>query len=154
MTSSKIVTGFVSMWPREVCDLRAKDENRLFIRFYEPLKKPGVYVLYRDEHPYYIGRAKLLSKRIFAHANKTTDRYYNFWNMFSVFVVADAKYIADVERILIAAMPTANSSTPRMTKIGLPNYIVRQVREIRKHQANPVTKKELVALLKAAAASA
>ena len=30
-----------------------------------------------------------------------------------MFVVKDKKYLADVERILIAAMPTANSARPR-----------------------------------------
>src|ERR1039458_1248276 len=74
------------------------------------------------------GKAELLWKRLDAHANQSTDRYYNFWNFFSAFVVRDKKYLAEVESILIAAMPTANSSIPRMTRIKMPKGITLQIR--------------------------
>ena len=100
MRRSDIVEEFISMWPREVCDIKEPDKKKLFVREFPALQKPGVYVLYRDETPYYIGRAGVLRHRIWAHANQNTDRYYNFWNFFSVFIVSHRKYLAEVERIL------------------------------------------------------
>ncbi|MGB8887322.1 MAG: GIY-YIG nuclease family protein [Candidatus Korobacteraceae bacterium] len=148
MAKGTMIEGFISMWPREVCDVRQAGEKRLFIRCFQELQKPGVYVLYREDQPYYIGRAEVLWHRLHAHANQTRDRYYNFWNLFSAFVVRDRKYLAEVESILIAAMPTANSSIPRMTKIRMPNGMTSQIRGLRKHQADPPMRREFAALLK------
>lgn len=162
-----IVMRYASMWPREVCDIRVRPEKytrgksrrkkseaggreRLFIRVFPELRKPGVYILYRDEHPYYIGKAEQrLGRRIFDHANKLTDRYYNFWNFFSAFVVSEKKYIKEVEKILIAAMPTANSAMPRMKRLKPPPDIARQIRQIRKHRANPLTHRDMQKILRA-----
>jgi hypothetical protein len=83
-----------------------------------------------------------------AHANQTTDRYYNFWNLFSAFVVKDKKYLDEVETILIAAMPTANSATPKLPKIAMPDTVTSQIRRLRRHQADPPTLKEFAALMK------
>lgn len=69
-----IVIEYARMWPREVFDII--EERKLTIK--EILNKRGVYVLYRDEHPYYIGKAKSsLFKRLHDHANKSTDKYFN-----------------------------------------------------------------------------
>src|ERR1019366_8435992 len=54
------------------------------------------------------GKAELLWKRLHAHANQSTDRYYNFWNFFSAFVVRDKKYLAEVESILRSEMGRRN----------------------------------------------
>lgn len=139
MRKHRVVARNASMWPREVCDLRDEDTKQLFIRHFQ---EPGVYVLYRDEVPYYIGKASRLGPRIWAHANHPVDRYYNFWNMFSAFVVNDRKYLDDVEGILIAAMPTANSARPRIARVPLPKHIVQQLRRIRQHEANPITRRD------------
>jgi hypothetical protein len=145
----KILFQYASMWPREVCDLHDKDKRRLFIRDSPDLRQPGVYVLYRDDHPYYIGKALRLGKRIWEHANHPFDRRYNFWNMFSAFVVSDKKYLNDVEGILIAAIPTGNNSTPRIPKVRLPSYVVQQLKQIQRHQANPVTRREFESIMRA-----
>ena len=107
-----------------------------------------MYVLYRDDVPHYIGQAEKLYRRLHDHANKSTDRYFNFWNFFSAFVVADKKYLPEVEKILIAAMPTANSSTPRMNRVGMPKTIAARIRGIRRHETDPVTRKDFAALQK------
>ncbi len=61
MASDKRVVGFVSMWPREICDVTIPErKGRLFIGEFEDLEKPGVYVLYRNDQPYYIGKAESL----------------------------------------------------------------------------------------------
>ena len=109
----EIVFEFAKMWPREVFDIR--EGKRLVFRHEPELRKPGVYVLYRDDHPYYIGKtSRRLFERIWNHANQPKDKYYHFWNFFSAFVVEKKKYRDEVEGILIAAMPTANSANPRL----------------------------------------
>lgn len=148
MVKGTMIESFISMWPREVCDIHQKGEKRLFIRDFPELQKPGVYVLYRDDQPHYIGQAEVLRRRLHAHANQTTDRYYNFWNLFSVFIVRDKKYLNEVETILIAAMPTANSATPKLHKIPMPATVSSQIRRLRRHQADPPTLKEFATLMK------
>jgi hypothetical protein len=147
---TKIITGFLSMWPRELLDIRAEDGKRgLRLKStVDALQSPGVYVLYREDHPYYIGQATRLFDRIHTHANKTTDRYFNFWNFFSAFLV-DKEYLNDVETILIAAMPTANRSKPRVSsKIRIPKDMSTELRRIRRHASEPVTRSDINALLK------
>lgn len=124
-TKQSIVNAYLKMWPREVLDLR--NGNQLLPEVWKPLQEPGVYVLYRDDHPYYIGRATKLSSRIHAHANRPKDKYYNFWNFFSAFVVNDVKHIPEVEGILIAAFPTENSAQPRFKKLAIPAKVARMI---------------------------
>jgi hypothetical protein len=122
----KIVSQYARMWPREVFNVR--EGNQYYLKFKTSLSKPGVYVLYRDDHPYYIGKAsKKLFNRLRDHAVKPKDRYYNFWNFFSAFVVNNSKDIPEVEGILIAAMPTDNSAIPRIHKIHIPSEIAKAI---------------------------
>lgn len=126
-----IVSKYAQMWPREVFDI--KEGNRLLMNVRELLSRPGVYILYRDDHPYYVGKtAGPLFNRIWAHANRPKDKYYNFWNFFSAFEVPKG-HIGEVEGLLIAAMPlTANSANPRIKRINLPNNIGRILRKLRR----------------------
>ncbi len=126
---NKIVKGYVKMWPRELFNIHKG--KGLLIR--DPdlseelgiLWEPGVYVLYRDEHPYYIGQAsKKLFNRLHDHANKSTDTYFSFWNSFSAFAVPK-EHLNEVEAVLIAAVPTANSAKPKFKPVPLPKKIGR-----------------------------
>jgi hypothetical protein len=108
------------MWPREIFDIKP-----LRIKEIPHLGSPGVYILYRNDFPHYIGRATKLSTRLHDHANKSTDPYFNFWNFFSAFVVDDKKHLAQVEGILIASMPTANRAVPRIERMILPKHLVK-----------------------------
>jgi len=57
------------MWPREVFDIR-EGKKLLLEDVTRKLDKPGVYVLYRDDHPHYVGRTSTpLFDRIWEHAN-------------------------------------------------------------------------------------
>jgi hypothetical protein len=125
-TKKMIVTGYAKMWPRTVFDIKAG--NKLLPVIRELLHESGVYVLYREDQPYYVGKAIRLSSRIWAHANQPKDRYYNFWNYFSAFVVPDTSYLGEVEGLLIASMPTENSSVPRIRKIHMPASVASMVR--------------------------
>ena len=124
-----IITGYAKMWPRSVFDLKAA--NRLIPEIKKLLYESGVYILYRDDQPYYVGKASHLSSRILAHANRPKDRYYNFWNYFSAFVVPDKRYLREMEGLLIASMPTENSSVPRIHKIHLPTRVASLIRSQR-----------------------
>jgi hypothetical protein len=118
MAHGKIVTQYAKMWPRDVCNIRTN--GRLPKEIGQHLGKPGVYVLYRDATPYYVGKtAGRLSSRIWAHANQPADSYYNFWNFFSVFVVPDVSHIGELESILIASIPTENRAKPKIPKLKL-----------------------------------
>jgi hypothetical protein len=128
-TQELVISEYAQMWPRNVYDL--KEGKRTLPGLRDALHmKPGVYVLYRDEHPYYIGKAtKSLFKRIRDHALNINDRYYNFWNHFSAFVVPNINHIEEVEGVLIASIAiTANSSTPRITKIKMPKDIAERIK--------------------------
>jgi len=81
------------------------------------LDKPGVYILYREDQPYYIGKTgNPLIERLSNHALKPNARRYNFWNYFSAFEIHEASHRDEVEAILISAMPTANSSRPKFLR--------------------------------------
>ena len=130
-SNQKIVTQYARMWPREVFD--AMEENKLLLKEVKDLQQPGVYILYRDDVPYYVGKTVKLYSRLHDHANKSTDRYFNFWNYFSFFVVA-AKHVDEVEGVLIASMPTANSAIPRIKQITLPKPLAKILRQARRYQ--------------------
>ena len=127
-----IVTKYAKMWPREVFDIRS-GKNRFLEEVKQLLKYSGVYVLYKDDQPYYVGKAtkKRLFKRIRQHAINPKDRYYNFWNFFSAFVVPDEKHLSEVEGLLIATIPTDNRAVPKIKKIDLPSIIAKQIRSKR-----------------------
>ena len=132
--SGKIVTGYARLWPREVFDIHKKKE--LLIKQQKLLHGTGVCVLYRDDDPYYVGQtAGSLFERIHDHANKTTDKWYHLWNFFSAFHVPK-KHLDEVEAILIAAMPTANSANPRIAPVDLPREVRRILAERRRIDAD------------------
>ena len=121
---------YAKMWPRTVFDI--KDKGKLLTEIRGLLQESGVYVLYRDDRPYYVGSTLgRLFNRLHDHANCPKDRYYNFWNFFSAFVVPDEKHIREIEGLLIASMPTENGAVHRIHKIHLPPKIARLIREQR-----------------------
>jgi hypothetical protein len=121
------------MWPRELFDLTIENEGRkkAAARVLDTLQKTGVYVLYRNDEPYYVGQATKLRHRLWQHATDPNSRYFNFWNYFSAFVV-DKERVDEVEAILISAMPTANHARPKIERRKLPPDVVRVLREIRR----------------------
>lgn len=134
--TGKLVTGYVKMWPRSLFSIHKGKKLMVNVpelsKKLEILGKSGVYVLYRDEHPYYVGQASgRLFSRLHDHANKSTDTYFNFLNSFSAFAV-HKDHLDEVEAILIAAMPTANSTKPKFIPLPLQKEIVKIFAERRK----------------------
>jgi hypothetical protein len=124
-----IVKAAAQMWPRWVFDF----DGWPLVK--ERLRHPGVYVLFRDDQPYYVGRTeKKLFRRVQAHATNPRGRYFHFWNYFSAFVVPNAKHRDEVEGVLIAAMPTANSATPKIQRIRLPKNVTALMKKLRQKE--------------------
>lgn len=128
--TGRIIAEYAYMWPRNVFYL--KKHAQLLPSLRDRLNHPGVYVLYREDHPYYIGKTSgKLFNRILTHSHESGGRYYRFWNYFSAFVVRDRKRIGEVEGILIAASPTANNARPRIKRIRLPREVALYLKKIR-----------------------
>jgi hypothetical protein len=121
MITRKPIASYARMWPRRLFD--CKRGKQPLVNELEILSQPGVYVLYRNDIPYYVGKAARLRKRLWPHANRPGSKHYNFWNYFSVFVVKDAAERSRLEGLLIAAMPTANGAKPRIVRAQLPLYV-------------------------------
>lgn len=151
---SQQVSAYARMWPREIFDCVIPNGNgnrkQALAKSLEFLKGPGVYVLYRDDVPYYVGQSQRLRRRIWRHANKPGSRYYNHWNFFSAFVVKNSKSRNEIEGILIAAMPTANSAQPKLKKEKLPKSVMDMMRRIRHDRANPLSEPEMFEIVEAA----
>ena len=124
-----IVSGYARMWPREIFDERPNIGEALARRI-KFLEQPGVYILYQNERPHYIGRTDKLFDRLFAHA-RPQGRYAHFWNLFSAFAISDIRGCKELEAILIAAMPTANSAKPKLNKERMPREVVAFMKRIR-----------------------
>ncbi len=128
---NSVVKKYVRMWPREIFDrveIIGKGKQRFLG---DELKQPGVYVLYRDDEPYYVGQAENMRGRVSKHATDPTSRLYLFWNYFSAFVVENPDLRSEIEGILIAAMPTANGANPKLPKETMPKPVRNLLREIR-----------------------
>jgi hypothetical protein len=98
------------------------------------LERPGVYILYKDDQPFYVGQAKgKLRSRLRAHANSVGGLRTYSWNYFSAFIVENLSYIDEVEAILISAMPSiiSNSSKPKLTKVKMGPSTKKLMRELR-----------------------
>jgi hypothetical protein len=95
-------------------------------------------ILYRDDVPYYIGKAGgWLWQRLFVHARRPGGRYNNFSNYFSVFVIHDPAQRDAVESILIAAFPTANSAKPCIKREPLTGEALEMWRQKRDFERKP-----------------
>jgi len=128
------------MWPREIFD--AKNGRKLLAGKVEFLRQRGGYILYRDDHPYYIGKSSnSLYSRLRGHAIRPSARYYNFWNLFSAFAVPDRKGRDELEGILIAAMPTVNSVKPKLIKMKFPKEVDRLVKKMRANKVKDALKR-------------
>ena len=129
-TTDRIITGMARMWPRAVFEMKVQGKHPVEIK--DLLHSPGVYVLYREDRPYYIGKtAKNLWHRIWTHANKPKDRYYNFWNYFSAFQVPDPQHLDDIEGVLIASTPSENSAVRAIPLIHIPVKVAQQLHAAR-----------------------
>lgn len=131
-----IVSKFIRMLPRAIFDTpEIKGQKGSIASKIEELKGPGVYILYRDDVPFYVGKTEgKLFNRLWQHANGISTTRSYFWNYFSAFIVKNPRSIAEVEAILISAMPSVitNASRPRLEKMHKGKSIIKLLREMRK----------------------
>ena len=135
-----LVSRYIRMWPRAVFSTPVQAEGLpgkppAIGMTIEELEKPGVYILYRDDVPFYVGQAKgKLRDRLRAHANSVGGLRTYFWNYFSAFIVENPGHIDEVEATLISAMPSiiSNSSKPRIKKVRMGPPTKELMRELRK----------------------
>ncbi len=122
MTAIKpMIAAYIRMWPREIYNL--KDGNKPLESVREKLRrKAGIYILYQNNVPYYVGQAKNLWVRLRKHALNQNSKYYHHWTHFSAFILTDVHHMRELEGLIIAAFDTAavNSARPRMKRILLP----------------------------------
>ncbi len=135
MAQQKIVHRYARMWPREVFEKAVSKTGAgrmtIIAKDLEFLGGRGVYILYRDDQPYYIGQAEKLRFRLWCHATKPNDRYYHFWSFFSAFAVDEKEHRNVIEGVLIAAMPTAaNSAKPKLPPERVPKEVGNILRKI------------------------
>jgi hypothetical protein len=73
-------------------------------------RKRGLYVLYKDESPFYIGLAASIRGRLADHLK---DHLRGKWDRFSFFEIKKKKYLKDIESLLIrGANPPGNRVKP------------------------------------------
>jgi predicted GIY-YIG superfamily endonuclease len=145
-----LVGTFIRMWPRAIFTTRLDSKGEpifttrldskgeggkrpLLARTIPALKRPGVYILYRDDVPFYVGQTKgELFSRLWAHANGVGSRGY-FWNYFSAFLVENTTHIDEVEAILISAMPSVitNGAKPKLPKEKMGMATRKVIRDLR-----------------------
>src|SRR5688500_15369894 len=128
MMKETMVQAYIRMWPRRVYNI--KTGNKHFESVRQVLRqKPGIYILYRDGMPYYIGQAINLWRRIRNHAINQNSKHFHLWTHFSAFILSDTDHIDELEGLIIAAfgMGISNSSRRRMKRILLPKDVAREL---------------------------
>ena len=65
-SKAPLVASYARMWPREVFDrlVVSNGKKRTLAKTLNILTKPGVYILFRDAVPYYIGKADRMRSRL------------------------------------------------------------------------------------------
>ncbi len=144
----KVPFKYARMWPRELFYRRLSKPRPIagskknppvptqwLYKTMDLLAQPGVYVLYLEGVPYYVGQANMLRSALAAHARVPQSHYFRHWNYFSAFVV-DKKDLDRIEAILIAALPTANGRK-LLKKEPFPPELTEMLNEIQLAKANP-----------------
>ncbi len=144
VTTNRMVSGYARMWPRAVFYEKTLSQEsgreRNLGKELEFLQRGGVYVLYHDDTPYYVGQADLLRKRLHQWATKPSTRHFHFWNYFSAFAVEDRNRRSELEGVLIAALPmTNNGAKPLLKSDGMPKEVAELLR--RAYGGMPVSRK-------------
>lgn len=116
----KFCDTYARLWPREILfwAKSGKSQGKRPEDMLPLLAGGGVYILYRGDVPYYIGRATKLWSRLWSHA-RPDARYGHLWTHFTAYAV-NGPARGELEGILISAFPTSNSAKPRLRKTKLP----------------------------------
>ena len=133
-TKGALIKGMTKQLPSEILD------NPIFRAKLQELMKgyAGIYALYDDDKPYYIGLTTNLFGRVNHHLK---DRHKGQWNHFVIFRIKKVDYLKDIETLITHLMPwKGNRVKGKVPRDGDINRILRQIltdhsreiREIRK----------------------
>jgi hypothetical protein len=82
LKDSRMVSGYARMWPRAIFYTKALNEftgrKRGLSKELDFLKQGGVYALYWNDTPYYVGKAAKLRSRLSIWADKTVCTAFSF----------------------------------------------------------------------------
>jgi hypothetical protein len=132
---NNIVSKFIRMLPRAIFYEPEISQKGTIASNISELGKSGVYILYRDDVPFYVGKTEgTLFERLWVHANGVSSTRSYFWNYFSAFIVKNPRNIAEVEAILISAMPSVitNAARPKLQKVRKGISTIKLMRKMRK----------------------
>jgi hypothetical protein len=120
-TDQTMINAYIRMWPRQVYNLKIGNKHLESIR-QELHQKSGIYILYRNGTPHYVGQARNLWRRIRNHTINQNAKHYHHWTHFSAFILSDIEHMNELEGLIIAAsgLGIANSARHRMKMILLP----------------------------------
>lgn len=99
----------------------------------------GIYALYKNNKPYYIGLAKNLNGRILSHLER--DRHVGKWDKFSIYIIKRVKYLKDLETLLLrVSKPKGNKLKGGIPKNYRLNRKLQKVANIHYHIARNINK--------------
>ena len=88
-----------------------EEVRNIFMPFFDPEIKEGVYFLYEGDNLVYIGRSSNLIKRIKSHISR--NRFH--WDKVKSVVTPDKRLSVDIEHALLMNFPTPNNVKPRVS---------------------------------------
>ena len=90
----------------------------------------GIYVLYKDDKVYYIGKATSGFWRLYGHFKRT--KHIGKWNKFSIFRFKTRNLTAIETLLLHVSKPKGNTSIPRIAKdMELTNVLRKEIKDAR-----------------------
>jgi len=120
--AGRLVRAYAEKLPGTVLSVFWK-EFRSLVRGYS-----GIYVLYKDKVPHYVGKASSLSWRIRYHQR---DRLKGKWDAFSFYTVKKKGYIKHLESLLLRIVePEGARVSGRLP--GAENLRVKLMQELKK----------------------
>ena len=88
-----------------------EEVRNIFMPFFDPEIKEGVYFLYEGDNLVYIGRSSNLIKRIKSHISR--NRFH--WDKVKSVVTPDKRLSVDIEHAILMNFPTPNNVKPRVS---------------------------------------
>ena len=92
----------------------------------------GIYALYKKHRLYYVGLARNLDGRLYAHLER--DKHSGKWDNFSVFVITRTRFLKDLETLVLRiSRPKANRMSGKIPQHHLLRRALRKyARELRR----------------------
>jgi hypothetical protein len=125
-TRGLLLKGILESVPSESFEILRKELREIMHGF------GGIYALYKDKRVYYVGLARNLDGRLYAHLER--DKHKGKWNNFSIFFVQRTRYLKDLETLVLRiAKPKANRMSGKIPRHhDLRRALRRQANQLRR----------------------